>query len=31
MKHIDTAFLDDPTLGVDGMQDELCDIKLRTI
>ncbi len=28
MKHIDTLFLDDPTLGVDGMQDELCDIKL---
>lgn len=28
MKHIDTLFLDDPTLGVDGMQDELSDIKL---
>ena len=28
MKHIDTLFLDDPTLGVAGMQDELSDIKL---
>lgn len=28
MKHIDTLFLDDPTLGVDGMQDELSDLKL---